>query len=63
MGNGKRDAAELAATVDAGIRKGLDLVDAFAEERGGGGEHPLLVGVHVRPRNARRQPHRHRPNR
>ena len=29
MGNGKRDAAELAAAVDAGIRKGLDLVDAF----------------------------------
>jgi hypothetical protein len=29
MGQGKRDASELAAAVDAGIRKGLDLVDAF----------------------------------
>lgn len=29
MAEGKRDAAELAAAVEAGIRKGMDLVDAF----------------------------------
>ena len=33
MGNGKRDAAELAAAVDAGIRKGLDLPTHSAEHR------------------------------
>ena len=29
MAQGKRDATELSAAVEAGIRKGLDLVDAF----------------------------------
>lgn len=29
MGQGKREAAELAAAVESGIRRGLDLVDAF----------------------------------